>query len=164
MNAGRQNPSEADIQYSPDFPTPIWYYLDNPSHAGTNDCTRSNGIDALFRTESVHSFLRNRCTLSAECAGRRRNEFVVLCARRWRLGIRVRRATPSLNLGVDFVTPGWHNGNTDKLLWQSRLPAGGYATPCTYMVQGRQYVVIAAGGGGKLGTKSGDSFVAFEVR
>ena len=43
------------------------------------------------------------------------------------------------------------------------LPAGGYATPCTYMVNGRQFVVIAAGGGGKLATKSGDQFVAFAL-
>jgi len=50
-----------------------------------------------------------------------------------------------------------------KLLWQFKLDAGGYATPGTYMVKGRQYVVIAAGGGGKLGTKSGDSFVAFAL-
>jgi quinoprotein glucose dehydrogenase len=52
---------------------------------------------------------------------------------------------------------------TGKLLWQFKLEAGGYATPCTYLVKGRQYVVIAAGGGGKLGTKSGDGFVAFAL-
>ncbi|MBS1707183.1 MAG: pyrroloquinoline quinone-dependent dehydrogenase [Armatimonadetes bacterium] len=52
---------------------------------------------------------------------------------------------------------------TGKLLWQHKLPAGGYATPCTYSVKGRQYVVIAAGGGGKLGTKSGDAFVAYAL-
>jgi quinoprotein glucose dehydrogenase len=52
---------------------------------------------------------------------------------------------------------------TGKLLWQFKLEAGGYATPCTYMVKGRQYVVIAAGGGGKLGTKSGDGFYAFAL-
>ena len=52
---------------------------------------------------------------------------------------------------------------TGKLLWQYKLPAGGFATPCTYAVDGRQYVVIAAGGGGKLGTKSGDAFVAFAL-
>ena len=52
---------------------------------------------------------------------------------------------------------------TGKLLWDVKLPAGGYATPCTYMVNGRQYVVIAAGGGGKLRTKSGDSFMAFAL-
>ncbi len=50
-----------------------------------------------------------------------------------------------------------------KLLWDFQLDAGGYATPCTYSVEGRQYVVIAAGGGGKLGTKSGDSYVAFAL-
>jgi quinoprotein glucose dehydrogenase len=53
--------------------------------------------------------------------------------------------------------------STGKLLWQTQLPAGGYATPCTYSVNGRQYVVIAAGGGGKQRTKSGDSFVAFAL-
>jgi len=52
---------------------------------------------------------------------------------------------------------------TGKLLWEFKLDAGGYATPCTYKVKGHQYVVIAAGGGGKLGTKSGDSYVAFAL-
>jgi quinoprotein glucose dehydrogenase len=52
---------------------------------------------------------------------------------------------------------------TGKVLWETQLPAGGYATPSTYRSKGKQYVVIAAGGGGKLGTKSGDSFVAFAV-
>lgn len=50
-----------------------------------------------------------------------------------------------------------------KLLWDYKLDAGGYATPSTYMVKGKQYVVIAAGGGGKLRTKSGDSFVVFAL-
>jgi quinoprotein glucose dehydrogenase len=52
---------------------------------------------------------------------------------------------------------------TGRLLWSAQLPAGGYATPCTYTAKGRQFVVIAAGGGGKLATKSGDSFVAFAL-
>lgn len=52
---------------------------------------------------------------------------------------------------------------TGKLLWQYKLPAGGYATPSTYMVNGRQYIVIAAGGGGKVGTPSGDSYIAFAL-
>jgi quinoprotein glucose dehydrogenase len=52
---------------------------------------------------------------------------------------------------------------TGRLLWDYKLDAGGYATPCTYSVNGRQFVVIAAGGGGKLGTKSGDGFVAFAL-
>jgi quinoprotein glucose dehydrogenase len=52
---------------------------------------------------------------------------------------------------------------TGKLLWEYQLPAGGYATPSTYMVNGRQYVVIAAGGAGKMETKAGDAFVAFAL-
>jgi quinoprotein glucose dehydrogenase len=51
---------------------------------------------------------------------------------------------------------------TGKVLWETALPAGGYATPATYEAGGRQYVVIAAGGG-KMGTKSGDAYVAFAL-
>jgi quinoprotein glucose dehydrogenase len=51
---------------------------------------------------------------------------------------------------------------TGQVLWQAKLPAAGYATPSTYMVNGRQYVVVACGGG-KLGTKSGDAYVAFAL-
>ena len=51
---------------------------------------------------------------------------------------------------------------TGKLLWETTLPAAGYATPSTYSVNGKQYVVIAAGGG-KLGTKSSDTYVAFTL-
>ncbi|GAC1476848.1 MAG: hypothetical protein NVS1B4_18460 [Gemmatimonadaceae bacterium] len=51
---------------------------------------------------------------------------------------------------------------TGKLLWETALPAAGYATPSTYSVGGRQYVVIAAGGG-KLGTKSADTYVAYAL-
>jgi quinoprotein glucose dehydrogenase len=54
------------------------------------------------------------------------------------------------------------DSRTGKLLWQTNLPAGGYATPATYAVNGRQYVVIACGGG-KMGTKSGDAYVAFAL-
>ena len=50
-----------------------------------------------------------------------------------------------------------------RLLWEYALPAGGYATPSTYQVKGRQYVVIAAGGAGMLGTKAGDAFVVFRL-
>src|SRR5207249_11770417 len=55
------------------------------------------------------------------------------------------------------------DSHTGELLWEARLPAGGYATPCTYTANGRQYVVIACGGGGKLVTKPGDSYVAFAL-
>jgi len=48
-------------------------------------------------------------------------------------------------------------------LWQYKLPFGGYAPPSTYEVDGRQYVVIAAMGGGKLGGNRGDAYVAFAL-
>ncbi|MDQ6478282.1 PQQ-binding-like beta-propeller repeat protein [Dyadobacter sp. LHD-138] len=51
---------------------------------------------------------------------------------------------------------------TGKLLWQTELPAAGFATPSTYEVNGKQYVVVACGGT-KLGTKKGDSYVAFAL-
>ncbi|MEZ4905226.1 MAG: PQQ-binding-like beta-propeller repeat protein [Spirosomataceae bacterium] len=51
---------------------------------------------------------------------------------------------------------------TGQQLWQAQLPAGGYATPSTYSVDGKQYLVIACGGG-KLKTKSGDKYVAFAL-
>jgi quinoprotein glucose dehydrogenase len=50
-----------------------------------------------------------------------------------------------------------------KLLWEHKLPAGGYATPATYLLNGKQYIVIAAGGGGKVGSPSGDAYVAFTL-
>ena len=49
-----------------------------------------------------------------------------------------------------------------KYCWETTLPAGGYATPSTYLVNGRQYVVISAGGA-KMGTKAGDAIVAFAL-
>jgi quinoprotein glucose dehydrogenase len=52
---------------------------------------------------------------------------------------------------------------TGALLWQDKLPAGGQATPMSYFVDGRQYVVIAAGGHGKLGTQLGDAVVAYAL-
>jgi quinoprotein glucose dehydrogenase len=48
-------------------------------------------------------------------------------------------------------------------LWEYQLPAGGYATPCTYEVGGKQYVAIACGGGNRARTKSGDQYVAFAL-
>ena len=51
---------------------------------------------------------------------------------------------------------------TGEVLWEGNLPAAGYATPSTYMAGGRQYVVIACGGG-KIGSKSGDQYVAFAL-
>ncbi len=52
---------------------------------------------------------------------------------------------------------------TGMLLWKGKLPAGGQATPMTYESGGRQFVVIAAGGHGNLGTTFGDYVVAFSL-
>ena len=51
---------------------------------------------------------------------------------------------------------------TGKLLWERALPAAAFATPSTYKVKGRQFVVIACGGT-KLGTAPGDSYIAFSL-
>jgi len=55
------------------------------------------------------------------------------------------------------------DSETGKELWNYELPAGGQATPMTYIFRGKQYVVIAAGGHGKLGTKQGDTVIAFAL-
>jgi len=51
---------------------------------------------------------------------------------------------------------------TGKILWETMLPAAGFATPSTYKINGKQYVVIACGGT-KLGTKKGNQYVAFAL-
>ncbi len=50
-----------------------------------------------------------------------------------------------------------------SLLWSYKLPAGGQATPMTYQLNGKQFVVLAAGGHGKFGTQLGDYLIAFAV-
>lgn len=56
-----------------------------------------------------------------------------------------------------------YNMTNGEKLWEGRLPAGGQATPMTYEVNGKQYVVISAGGHGSFGTKMGDYIVAFAL-
>jgi quinoprotein glucose dehydrogenase len=53
--------------------------------------------------------------------------------------------------------------STGQLLWEATLPFSGNATPATYSLGGRQYVVIAAGGGKDLKSKSGGVYVAFAL-
>ncbi len=53
---------------------------------------------------------------------------------------------------------------TGHLLWETTLPFAGNATPITYDVDGRQFVVIAAGGGKDLKSKSGGVYVAFALK
>jgi quinoprotein glucose dehydrogenase len=83
----------------------------------------------------------------------------------------------SLNFGGAIVTGGGlvfvaasmdghfraFDRRTGKVMWEFELPAGGQATPMSYSIDGRQYVVIAAGGHGKLKTRMGDYLMAFAL-
>jgi quinoprotein glucose dehydrogenase len=85
--------------------------------------------------------------------------------------------TGSINLGGPIITAGGlvftsaamdsylraFDIESGKELWTYELPAGGQATPMTYTLEGRQYLVIVAGGHGKLGTKQGDYVLAFSL-
>jgi quinoprotein glucose dehydrogenase len=85
--------------------------------------------------------------------------------------------TGTINLGGPIVTAGGlvftsaamdnflraFDSETGKELWSFELPAGGQATPMTYTLNGKQYLVICAGGHGKLGTKQGDFVLAFTL-
>jgi quinoprotein glucose dehydrogenase len=71
--------------------------------------------------------------------------------------------------GIVFTSAAMDNylrafdSETGKEIWKYQLPAGGQATPMTYSIGGKQYLVIAAGGHGKLGTKQGDYVIAFTL-
>jgi quinoprotein glucose dehydrogenase len=52
--------------------------------------------------------------------------------------------------------------NSGEVLWEHDLPVPGYATPALYNIKGKQYIVISCGGG-KLGSKSGDEYIAFSL-
>ena len=54
------------------------------------------------------------------------------------------------------------NKRDGALLWEANLPVPAYATPSVFEINGKQYLVIACGGG-KLNTRSGDSYVAFAL-
>ena len=87
------------------------------------------------------------------------------------------RKTGTENFGGPIVTAGGlvfcagtrdlkiraFNSQTGEELWQAKLPYGGFAPPATYEIHGKQYVVIAATGGGKLGGELGDAYVAFAL-
>lgn len=88
------------------------------------------------------------------------------------------KETGSVNLGGPMATAGGlvftsatidpvfraFDAETGKLLWSYRLPAGAQATPMRYTVGGTQYVVICAGGHGKLGSPQGDYVLAFALK
>ena len=55
-----------------------------------------------------------------------------------------------------------YDKNNGQLLWETLLPAAAFATPSTYEINGKQYIVIACGGT-KMGSEAGDSYVAFAL-
>jgi quinoprotein glucose dehydrogenase len=87
-----------------------------------------------------------------------------------------RSATGTENYGGPVVTAGGlvfiaatkdgkiraFNKRNGQLVWEAKLPASGFATPSVYDIDGKEYLVIACGGG-KLRTKSGDAYVAFAL-
>jgi quinoprotein glucose dehydrogenase len=87
------------------------------------------------------------------------------------------KSTGSINLGGPIATAGGliftsatidphlhaFDSESGKELWNYELPAAAQATPMTYVWKNKQYVVIAAGGHGKLGSKQGDYVIAFAL-
>jgi quinoprotein glucose dehydrogenase len=71
--------------------------------------------------------------------------------------------------GIVFTSAAMDNylrafdSDSGQEIWKYQLPAGGQATPMTYSIGGKQYLVICAGGHGKLGTKQGDYVIAFTL-
>jgi quinoprotein glucose dehydrogenase len=64
---------------------------------------------------------------------------------------------------LDYYVRGYDLAD-GKELWRARLPAGGQATPSTYLGRdGKQYLVVVAGGHGSTGTKAGDSIIAYTL-
>ena len=63
---------------------------------------------------------------------------------------------------LDYFIRAYDVSNGDQL-WEDRLPAGGQSTPMSYAVDGKQYVVTAAGGHGSFGTKIGDYVIAYAL-
>jgi len=85
--------------------------------------------------------------------------------------------TGTFNIGGPIVTAGGlvfigatrderfraFNRRNGNVLWEYQLDAGAYATPATYAVDGKQFVVVAAGGGGKAETKAGNGYWCFAL-
>ena len=68
-----------------------------------------------------------------------------------------------LSSTIDYYVRAYDVTNGQQL-WEDRLPAGGQSTPMTYTGEdGRQYLLVVAGGHGSLGTKTGDYVIAYAL-
>ena len=88
------------------------------------------------------------------------------------------RNTGTMNMGGSIATAGGvvfiaatndrhfraFDSRTGKVVWDTVLPTGAYATPMTYQANGKQYVSVVAAGGGYYDRVTGDSLVAFALR
>ncbi|MEX0778590.1 MAG: pyrroloquinoline quinone-dependent dehydrogenase [Balneolales bacterium] len=85
--------------------------------------------------------------------------------------------TGTQNLGGSIVTAGGlvfiaaaedekfraFDKQTGEILWEHTLPAGGHASPSTYQIAGKQYIVIPAAGGSRVGTTKSDAYIVFAL-
>lgn len=158
--------------------------------AGALDTTKDSGATAET-TETVHVFAGYRDFVDAEYYPAIKPPWGTLTAMdfvsgkiRWQIPLGEYAAltergippTGTRNFGGPVVTAGGlliiaatsdeklriFDKADGSLLWEYQLPAGGYATPATYAIGGRQYIVVTASGG-KLGTPTGDEYLAFAL-
>ncbi len=144
--------------------------------------TRMAGVPYALRRETLLSFLGAPCTappwgklVAVDLAARKKL---------WErpIGTTAKHAPFAVELGMPFIGGAistasglvFMAGTTDQMLraydaddgrvlWETELPAGGQATPVTYLAGGEQYLVVAAGGHASLGTARGDEVVAYKL-
>jgi quinoprotein glucose dehydrogenase len=168
-------------------PTTGWYYINShdepwvmtltPAPEGSGYPYTHTGYNHFLDQEGYAAIKPPWGRLTAFDLNRGEIRWQVVLGEFKELAARGIPPTGTQNIGGSIVTAGGivfigstqdemfraFDKNSGRLLWQTKLPAGGYATPCTYDAGGKQYVVIAAGGGGKMRTGSGDAYVAFAL-
>jgi quinoprotein glucose dehydrogenase len=166
----------------PRVPTDLYAAANDPARHKDSEFAKMSGTPYGMRRETLLSPLGVPCT--APPWGKLLALDLATPARRWErpIGTTAKKAPIALDLGMPFMggpvaTAGglvFMAGTTDnmfraididtgKTLWETELPAGGNATPSVYEAGGRQFVVIAAGGHGGLGTTPGDHVLAFSL-
>lgn len=168
-------------------PTTGWYYINShdepwimtlvPAEPGAGYPYTHTGYNHFVDEEGYAAIKPPWGRLTAYDLNRGEIAWQVVLGELKKLTARGIPPTGTQNIGGSIVTAGGivFIGSTQdemfrafdktngKVLWEAQLPAGGYATPCTYEAGGKQYVVVAAGGGGKPRTRSGDAYVAFAL-